>query len=156
MRVNVTLLSEISYNCANLKLKHMKKFLLAAGICLSAVTFSFANASYTLDEAAVDEMFTQSEDVTVQLFSSAADVSQFNFAGVAAPQETVGGFIIRAFFCGIIGLHRSYVGAEDIWWKYLVMSIIGIGGIVTCVDMIIAIVSGLDTFQGNDSWIAWL
>jgi hypothetical protein len=37
-----------------------------------------------------------------------------NLNSVAADEQTKSGYLVRAFFCSIIGLHRSYMGTKGL------------------------------------------
>jgi hypothetical protein len=85
----------------------MKKLVLALALVIGAAGASFAS-NYKLDEAAVESAFTASDDITLSVTES------LGVEAVAAEGELdKTQYLIRAAFCGIIALHRSYMGTGD-------------------------------------------
>ena len=139
----------------------MKKLLFILGF-FAVSSFAFAGTEkYKVNDAAVEKMFAQSQDIS----SSVAD--ERTLAAINQPStlyasggQSVGGFLIRAFFCGFIGLHRSYMGSDfgDIWWKYCCSTVLVGWGIVQGVDFCWVLFSGnaaLSKYKGNDDFIVW-
>jgi hypothetical protein len=132
----------------------MKKlFLLSAFIgCLATASFA-NNAKYTADETTVDNLFAQSQDIsmTAAVAELATPASVTNLTADA--EQTKTGFLIRAFFCGNFALHRSYMGTKGLWWKYFCTF-----GFVGCIDFWWVVIKGdeaFSKFKGNDKWVVW-
>lgn len=131
----------------------MKKLFLASFLTIAA-TFAMAGG-YKLDDAAVDAAFENSIDVTENLNEYTALSSGLAMAG---EEQTVGGFLLRSYFCGVIALHRSYMGTggASLWWKYLCIPVAG--SIANCVDFWGVVFKGeerLDLYRDNPKFFAW-
>ena len=137
----------------------MKKLLFVLGF-FAVSSFSFAGTDkYKVNDAAVDKMFAQSQDIS----SSVAD--EMSVASINQPAavqtaggQTVGGYLIRCFFCGGIALHRHYMGGDwgSLWWKYFCIPVAG--GVAACGDFWWVVFKGnsaLSKYKGNDKWFVW-
>ena len=140
----------------------MKKLLLILSF-FAVSSFSFAGTEkYKVNDAAVEQMFAQSKDIS----SSVAD--EMTLAAINQPSclhasgdQSVVGFLIRAFFCGFIGLHRSYMGSDfgSMWWKYCCSTVVVGWGIIQGVDFCWVLLDGSDAlgkYKGNDRFLVWL
>lgn len=123
-------------------------------------SFAFASTDkYKVNDAAVDQLFAQSQDISSSVADEMMLATINQPASVkAAGGQTVGGFLIRWFFCGGIALHRHYMGGDwgSLWWKYFCIPIAG--GVAWCGDGIVVIFngkSGLSKYKGNDKWFVW-
>lgn len=138
----------------------MKKILslltmLSTSACLFAST-----SPYKVNDAAIDQLFAQSQDISLSL---SGDMTLVNMNQPAAVQiagsgQTVGGFLLRWFFCGGIALHRKYMGSDwgSLWWKYFCIPVAG--GVAACGDGLWVLFSGkkaLSKYKGNDKWFVW-
>ena len=126
-------------------------------VCLTA-SMTFAANSYKIDDAVIDQMYAQSEDVTLTFtdqFSSLNMINSVNFA--ALPEgKTVGGFLLRAFFCSGFALHRSYMGTGDksVFFYYFCLGIVPVGFI----DFWWVVFKGeeaLNKYADNPKWIVF-
>ena len=137
----------------------MKKTLLTlfAGILFS--TWSVAGVeNYTLQNSQIDNLFASSEDITMTLSN---EMSIENIGAVTEVSEggkTVGGFLLRSFFCGGIALHRYYMGTngKSMWWKYLCIP--GVGAVANCGDFFWVLFKGddaLSKYTNNGKYIVW-
>jgi TM2 domain-containing membrane protein YozV len=128
----------------------MKKLLLVFAMSVAVVGSALAN-NYKLDEASVDAAFTVSEDISLV---ASEGVSQLAMGTLDEPSK--GGYLLRAFFCGFIGLHRSYMGTggKALWYYYLCIPVYG--GIVGCVDFW-GVVFGMDLnkYKNNPKFNVW-
>lgn len=137
----------------------MKHYVLSLAFlaCLFSVSLSSRASSYKADEAAVDELFNASEDVTLVAADLVANATvNSNTAGGG---KTVGGFLIRNFFCGGIALHRHYMGGDwgKLWWKYFCIPVAG--GVASCGDFLYVLIKGneaLDKYDGEDKFFVWM
>lgn len=125
----------------------MKKMFFLFAIATMFTSVTMASSDYRINDAAVDVLFDQAIEVDFE----------FNAAGVQQ-EKTVGGFLLRNFFCGFVALHRSYMGTggETLWWKYFCIPVVG--GVVSCVDFWYVVFKGkeaLDKYADNGKFIVW-
>mgnify|MGYP007047490841 FL=1 len=130
----------------------MKKLFLFVLLTGFAASVSFAG-NYKLNDNAVESAFAAAEDITFSAEASPLAVSMLN-----DDEPTKTGYLIRAYFCGSIGLHRSYMGTggETMWYKYLCIPVYG--GIVGCVDFWGVIFKGDEQFnkyKDNPKFRVW-
>ena len=135
----------------------MKKLVLATALIVGAASFTFAS-SYNLNETAIDAAFDASENVTMQ--SNILNESVTN-AAVADGDITKGGFLIRAYFCGFVGMHRAYMGngGKKVGLYYCLTSIVGVGGTIAFIDFLMVLIKGeemMDKFKDNSKFIVWM
>jgi TM2 domain-containing membrane protein YozV len=130
----------------------MKKLFLFVLLTGFAASVSFAG-NYKLSDNAVESAFAAAEDITFSAEASPLAVSMLN-----DDEPTKTGYLIRAIFCGSIGLHRSYMGTggETMWYKYLCIPVYG--GIVGLVDWLGVIIKGDEQFnkyKDNPKFRVW-
>lgn len=128
----------------------MKKLLLVFSLVVMTAGLSFGS-NYKLNDEAVDNLFAQADDVSL-----VADAAEFSMPALAEPTKT--GYLIRAFFCGSFGLHRSYMGTggKTLWYYYLCIPVAG--GVVACVDFWYVVIKGdeaLSKYKDNPKWVVW-
>lgn len=137
----------------------MRKFKFIFAFALGCISFANAN-NYRLDEEKVESAFASGVEVTFdQMFTSQNLVGSANFSNLGAEGEkTQVGFLLRAFFCGSIALHRYYMGTtrDAMWAMYCCIPVVG--GINAFVDFWWAVfVSDAYTkYANNDKYIVWL
>ncbi|MBT3647181.1 MAG: hypothetical protein HN542_02955 [Flavobacteriales bacterium] len=129
----------------------MKRLFLSCLLALG-VLGGFAN-SYKLDEAAIENAFAASEDITW----TAQDLNINSSAASFADQST-GGFLLRSFFCGFIALHRSYMGTggKTLWYYYLCIPVLG--GVANLVDFCGVLFKGdefMAKYKDNPKFLVW-
>lgn len=128
----------------------MKKLLSIAAFLLAVTVSSFAG-NYKLDNASVDALFAQSEDVTLTI---SEDMMNTSAASVLAEgEQTKLGFLLRAYFCGQFALHRSYMGTKGLFVKYFCTF-----GFVACIDFWWVVFKGdpaFERFKGNNEFVVW-
>jgi hypothetical protein len=125
----------------------MKRLFLSCLLALG-VLGGFANG-YKLDEAAIENAFAASEDITWT-----ADLN-INSSSANFGEATIGGFLLRSFFCGFIGLHRSYMGTggKTLWYYYLCTF-----GVINVVDFCGVLFKGdefMAKFKDNPKFLVW-
>jgi TM2 domain-containing membrane protein YozV len=135
----------------------MKKLFLACALVLGVAGASFAS-NYKLDEAAIESAFTASEDITMQ--SNILSESLSN-AALADGDITKGGFLVRAYFCGFVGMHRAYVGngGKKVGLYYCLSSIVGVGYTIAWIDFLMVLIKGdemMSKFKDNPKFIVWI
>jgi hypothetical protein len=139
----------------------MKKLFFILGFfAVSSLSFAGIGEKYKVNDAAVDQMFAESQDVSSMVVYELnfASMNQSSSVQVAAGGQSVGGFLVRAFFCGGIALHRKYMGGDwgSLWWKYLCIPVAG--GVAALGDFCWVLFSGnsaLNKFKGSDKWFVW-
>ena len=118
------------------------------------------NASnYRINENEIEQLFAQSEEITLTQFNL-QNLSGMGLLNVAPPDgaTTKGGYLVRAFFCGQFGLHRSYMGTgnKTLWYYYFCIPVYG--GIVACGDFWWVVFKGdaaLSKYKGNSKFNVW-
>ena len=110
---------------------------------------------YRLDEQKIDKVFSQSQEMNYEangLSSLALPATKMQ-----GGDQTKGGYLVRAFFCGAIALHRSYMGTggKSLWWFYLCVPVVG--GFDGCVDFWWVVFSSdaLDKYRDNSAFFVW-
>lgn len=136
----------------------MKKLVLALALVIGAAGVSYA-ANYELNNSSIDAAFAVSEDITMQ--SSILNESLFSAAAVADGEITKGGFLLRSYFCGFVGMHRAYMGngGKKVGLYYCLSSIVGVGSAIAFIDFLMVLIKGdemLDKFKDNPKFIVWL
>jgi hypothetical protein len=136
----------------------MKKLLITG----SAIIGIFANVNaskFKIDESALNQLLSQSTEITVQeLNSQFLSQSLEMKATFALPEKTRGGYLVRAFFCGGIALHRYYMGTNNKWLWALYFCVPVVGEVTACVDFWGAVFDAdfYKKYENNDKYIVWL
>jgi hypothetical protein len=131
----------------------MKKlFLIAVASLFIGSSFASSTSSYIADDTQIEQLFASSEEVSLNS-SDEATALMLNVNSVNGGDQTKTGFLVRAWFCGFIGLHRSYMGTKGLWWKYFcTFNVIG------CIDFWGTVFKGdefFSKFKGNDKFVVW-
>tara|TARA_B110000046_G_C12739073_1_gene291782 strand:+ start:31 stop:429 length:399 start_codon:yes stop_codon:yes gene_type:complete len=130
----------------------MKKLVLALALVVGAAGASFAS-NYKLDEASVETAFAASDDISLSITES------LGIEAVAADGElSKTQFLIRAWFCGSIALHRSYMGTggKSLLIYYLCVPVANYVAIM--VDFWGTIIKGDEfwmKYKDNPKFFAW-
>ena len=129
----------------------MKKLFLACALVLGVAGASFADG-YKLNDAAIESAFDASEDVTY------IASEQATFANLADAELSKTQFLIRAIFCGLFGLHRSYMGTggKSLLIYYLCIPVANYVAIM--VDFWGTIIKGDEfwmKYKDNPKFFAW-
>ncbi len=134
---------------------------------LAVTSLSLVNAvagnNYKVDDTAIDQLFEQSVDVSYTANEDFATLNSENLTSNlssvnAAGEKTVGGFLIRAWFCGGFALHRYYMGTggKQLFWYYFCIPVVG--GVTGCVDFWWVVFKGqeaLSKYADNPKFIVW-
>lgn len=137
----------------------MKKLLFSMAFLACLFATNLASASnYKVDEATVDQLFSASDDVTFTASEEAYAMMNPSSQAVTKGGKTVGGYLIRAFFCGSFALHRSYMGTggKSLFWHYFCTA--GGLGVITTVDFCWVLFKGSDAmnkYSDNSKWVVW-
>lgn len=133
----------------------MKKLFLLFSAIVLTTSLSFANNNYRINDAAIDDLFANAEEASIV----SNDFNALSLVAAPAPEITKGGYLLRAFFCGSIALHRSYMGTagKTLWYMYLCIPVVG--GVVGCVDFWGVVFKGdefMNKYKDNGKWIVWM
>ncbi|MDX2191302.1 MAG: hypothetical protein SFY32_15725 [Bacteroidota bacterium] len=132
----------------------IKNLTVALFLALGATT-AFCGTSYKLNDAQIDNLMTSAVEVsTIEL----SPLSLNSDAILTGDDKTMGGYLLRSFFCGFIGLHRSYMGTggKSVWWWYCCIPVVG--GVTNLVDFWGVVFGGqkaLDKFKDNSKKWVW-
>lgn len=139
----------------------MKKLFLILVVFLGGIAAVQAEASaYRLDQAAVDNMFAQAEQVD---FLSLNTLSPLNVDGAQGSQlylneKTPAVAFVLAWFLGPLGIHRAYLGTTT---GVIVGYILTLGGcgIVAFVDWIVLLIGVIEDdiskYIDNPKFFMW-
>ncbi len=142
-----------------LKPNYMKKILFSLACLTCLFTTNFASASaYKVDEVAVDQLFSASDDVTFTASEEASALMNPSSQALTKGDKTVGGYLVRAFFCGSFALHRKYMGngGKKLFWYYFCIPVVG--EFTACVDFWWVVFKGsdaMDKYADNSKFIVW-
>ena len=146
----------------------MKKvlFLLAAIVAFSFNAFADVDP-YTVDDNAIDQLFAQATEVSIDEIDAVLTGSQIlmpgmeNQASIAA-KSSVSPWAAWAicWFVGGFGIHRHYMGTKGSMWAIYTFTCGGIFGIVTFVDWVVLLVGAIKDdirdYCNNDRFFMWL
>lgn len=138
--------------------KTMKKLILSVGATLILVTSVNATSRFQIDEKKLESLIVQSSEMSVQeIEQSFQNTIEYKHAALN-PEQTRGGYLLRAFFCGGIALHRYYMGTNQKWMWAMYFCIPVVGGVTSCVDFWGAVFDKdfYLKYKNNDKYIVWL
>jgi hypothetical protein len=117
-------------------------------ITLSILSISaFASNPYKIESSKIAAAFESASQVSLELFDSNILLTLAD----GDDEPTKGGFLVRAYFCGTFGLHRSYMGTEGMFIKYCWNPI----GACDFWYVVFSGDKGFEKFKDNDKWIVW-
>ncbi len=145
----------------------MKKVILSmfAVLALSFCAMAENVDVYTVDDAAIEQVFAEAADV------NAADVELFGSQMLMSPEMPMANFQANytanpwgawaiCWFLGEFGIHRHYMGTSKPMWLYYTLTCGGIFGVVVLVDWVVlligAIQNDISAYCNNDSFFMWL
>lgn len=143
----------------------MKKILLFCLLIVAALTTRAASVSaesYVIDDQQVEQLLTQSEDISLASVSVNLLESQqmtANLAGTArvqANKEFVPALLLNLFLGGL-GIHRLYLGTKTLTWVGYILTCGGIFGIVPLVDLVVLIINNdnISPYIDNTKFFMW-
>ncbi len=139
----------------------MKKLILSIAI-LVGISFAASANSYKLNNNAIEASYASAQDVTADLSAMTLQLTTASASDAASilggGSYTKGGYLLRAFFCGSIGLHRYYMGTSKkaLWAYYLCIPVVG--GLVGCIDFWYVVFKGEDAlskYSNSDKFMAF-
>lgn len=144
----------------------MKKIVLSlfAVLALTFGAMAENGDAYTIDDAAIEQVFAQAAEVSV------GEISTIDMPGLTSPIEAATvptlsaanpwGAAFICFFLGGFGIHRHYLGTSNLMWLWYTITVGGIFGIVPLVDFIVLIVGAVDgdygKYVGNGRFFMWV
>ncbi|GAB4452537.1 MAG: hypothetical protein OHK0036_14260 [Bacteroidia bacterium] len=136
----------------------MKKLIFSVALATGLTAGINAKSNFQLDEKKLAAIEMQ----CVQVGADEIDGYLGEISGSAslkyAPEQTRGGYLLRAFFCGSIALHRYYMGTnkKGMWAMYLCIPVVG--GVNACVDFWGAVFDKdfYLKYKNNDKYIVWM
>ena len=131
----------------------MKKFF-AAIVALLAVAAVANAAEYSVDEAAIDALFTEAvveapAEMMAPVVSIGGDATTTNL--IALVLDYVG--------LGFFGIHRLILGTNPLNCLWYILTVGGIFGVIPIVDgvvLIIDLIQGGANYLDNPKFIMWL
>ncbi len=132
-------------------------------LLLISLFFAFAfttKANYVLNDAAIDQLFTNAYEV--QLTSMLNNANTINLAGVnafyTASEKNAIVAALLAFFLGGWAIHRYYLGTKSTMFFYYFCTCGGIFGVVPLIDFIMLLVDSNDIskYCNNEKFIMWM
>lgn len=136
----------------------MKKLFIALTLVMGIAAFSNqASASYTIDDAQVENLFASATEAS---FSMISDV--FEAAPSMAVAPASGGkdplvAILLDFFLGGFGIHRFYLGTKTFTGIGYILTCGGIFGLVPFIDLIVLAINwdDISPYVDNPKFFMW-
>jgi TM2 domain-containing membrane protein YozV len=135
----------------------MKKLILLLTLFVSSVSVMNAE-NYKLNDLSVDALYANSQDVTSQMFEeNTLNTNLFSTNNLSADSQ-YSGYLVRAFFCGSIALHRYYMGCgnKNIWALYCCVPLVGSFAALVDFWWVVFNKSALDKYKNNDKYLVFL
>lgn len=137
-------------------MKKIFSLMLAAVLSLGVMA-----ESYELNDNNVETLIASAADVTeAELVSfEQASLGGMNMMNVAvAGKQTMGGYLLRSFFCGGFALHRYYMGSTGAKWFFLYACVPVVGGLANCLDFWLVVFKGdsqMNKYKNSDKYLVW-
>ena len=131
----------------------MKKLILLSILLLTFSSISFAENTnpYQINDEAVEGVFKNATVVTT--YSQGQLVTNlFNPKGVLASEKSAVTAFVIATFCGVVGIHRWYLGTSTNT-KLLYFFTCGALGVLTTVDWWLLLINNLINKKPIDAYI---
>ena len=143
----------------------MKKLLVLCLLLTAMVTAQAADVSteaYVIDDQQVEQLFTQSEDISLSTVNASLLQNQQLTAGltgtarIKANKEFVPALLLNIFLGGL-GIHRLYLGTKTFTWVGYILTCGGIFGIVPLVDLVVLIINNdnISPYIDNSKFFMW-
>lgn len=152
----------------------MKKFVFLTLVSLALLSVGYAaenNSPYVIDDQQVEQLFTNSVDVSMTGLSGANNSVNSPLNALMAPNmqknknaayfadgdKNFVAAILLNFFLGGLGIHRLYLGTKTFTWVGYILTCGGIFGIVPLVDFIVLIIHSDDIspYVDNPRFFMW-
>jgi len=145
-----------------LKIIIMKKVFTLILLIAAVFSFNQANAAkYSIDEEAIDQMFTTATEVNMISITgnNFGDVSSAVPSPLMASQQEKDAVvaIVLDIFLGWAGIHRFYLGTNTLTGLAYPLTCGGIFGIVPLVDFVVLIVDNdnISPYVDNPKFFMW-
>ena len=131
----------------------MKKSLLTLALVFGVMFVSFANSAYFIDDAAVETVLENAEQVTP--FVNGTEMAQAMSVQASDPNVWVA--CVIDFFLGGLAIHRVYLGGTWVLILGYFFTFGGIFGIIPLGDLIALIINSDDIskYVGSNAFIMW-
>lgn len=131
----------------------MKKFF-AVIVALFAVVAVANAANYSVDEAAIDGLFTEAV-----MEAPAAPAAALPAIGGDPQITNIIALVVDMVGLGFFGIHRLILGTQPINCLWYILTVGGIFGIIPLIDWImilIDLINGSASYLDNPAFIMWL
>lgn len=136
----------------------MKKVLLALAIIVGLACFTTeAKASYTIDDAQVEALFSSATQASFSVMSEAMEMAPaMAFAPAASSKDPLVAILLDFFLDGL-GIHRFYLGTKTMTGIGYILTCGGIFGLVPLIDLIVLAVNfdDISAFVDNPKFFMW-
>jgi hypothetical protein len=137
----------------------MRKVILLAAIIFGLSSVVNAN-KYMLDENNLDNMISKSTEISFEQKMN-ADFGTMNLdfkVAKAGDTKSRGGYLVRAFFCGSIALHRYYMGTgkKAMWAMYFCIPVVGAVDAFVDFWWVVFDKDAMSKYANNDKYIVWI
>lgn len=143
-------------------MKQVFLFCLLTLATLTARATDLSAEAYVINDQQVEQLFAQSDDVSLATVSTnLLDSQQMNAnlsgtARVKATKEFVPALLLNIFVGGL-GIHRLYLGTETLTWVGYILTCGGIFGIVPLIDLVVLIIDNdnISPYVDNPKFFMW-
>lgn len=128
---------------------------------LAANTVNPPSEDYFIDDQKVEQLFTNSVDISLSASSQSMLTNQNGKATgnafYAAGDKNFAVALVLNFFLGVLGIHRAYLGTKTFTWIGYILTCGGIFGIVPLIDFIVLIINNDDItpYIDNPKFFMW-
>lgn len=137
-------------------MKKIFSLMLAAVLSLGVMA-----ESYELNDNNIETLIASAADVTESELVSfeEASLGGMNMMNVAvAGKQTMGGYLLRSFFCGGLALHRYYMGTTGAKMFFMYFCIPVVSNVAVCLDFWLVVFKGetqMKKYKNNDKYLVW-
>lgn len=125
----------------------LKKILLCLVLTVSAVTLSNASSKYYIDDAAIDNIFANSQEMQIDASSIINFYNPLNTTSFVGDKSKVTAGIL-AILIGACGVHRFYLGHSKAGGLYILLGICtGLSGVLGLIDGVMYLMATDEEFQ---------
>lgn len=121
-----------------------------------------ASDDYFIDDQKVEQLFTNSVDISLSASSQSMLVNNQNGtasgnAFYAPGEKNFAVALVLNLFLGVLGIHRAYLGTKTFTWVGYILTCGGIFGIVPLIDLIVLIINNddLTPYIDNPKFFMW-
>ena len=136
----------------------MKKLLIALTLVFGLAAFSNqASASYTIDDAQVENLFASATETSFSMISNVFEAAPSMAVSPASSGKDPLVAILLDFFLGGLGIHRFYLGTKTFTGIGYILTCGGIFGLLPLIDLIVLAINWDDISQyvDNPKFFMW-